>query len=59
MKHFPLRLDAQVYCSVRILAARDRRSVNSEIVVLLREALATREREIPPDGPASEPIDEC
>lgn len=58
MKHFALRLDAQVYCSVRNLAAQDSRSVNSEIVVLLREALAKQERASLPDGQASGPSDD-
>lgn len=34
----------ELYCQVRDLTAQDRRSINSEIVVLLREALKKREQ---------------
>jgi hypothetical protein len=41
-KAFPLRLDPALYDAVRRLADADLRSVNAEIEVLLREALARR-----------------
>ena len=41
-KAFALRLDPSLYDTVERLAAQDLRSVNAEIEVLLREALARR-----------------
>ncbi|MBC2652741.1 toxin-antitoxin system HicB family antitoxin [Novosphingobium flavum] len=41
-KSFPLRLDPALYGALERVAAADFRSVNAEIEVLLREALARR-----------------
>ena len=41
-KSFPLRLDPALYAALERMAAGDFRSVNAEIEVLLREALARR-----------------
>lgn len=41
-KAFPLRLDPALYDAVQRLADAELRSVNAEIEVLLREALARR-----------------
>lgn len=41
-KAFPLRLDPAVYAAIERAAADDLRSVNAEVEVLLREALARR-----------------
>jgi hypothetical protein len=41
-KGFPLRLDPALYEALERAAASDFRSVNAEIEVLLREALAKR-----------------
>jgi hypothetical protein len=41
-KAFALRLDPALHATVERLAAQDLRSVNAEIEVLLREALARR-----------------
>jgi hypothetical protein len=41
-KAFPLRLDPALYAAVEHAAASDLRSINAEIEVLLREALARR-----------------
>ena len=41
-KAFPLRLDPALHDAVQRLADADLRSVNAEIEVLLREALARR-----------------
>jgi len=41
-KAFPLRLDPALYAAVQRLADAELRSVNAEIEVLLREALARR-----------------
>ena len=41
-KPFPLRLDPARHAAVERVAAADLRSVNAEIEVLLREALARR-----------------
>ena len=41
-KSFPLRLDPLLYDAIERAAAGDLRSVNAEIEVLLREALARR-----------------
>jgi hypothetical protein len=41
-KAFPLRLDPALHAAIERMAAQDLRSVNSEVEVLLREALARR-----------------
>jgi hypothetical protein len=41
-KAFPLRLDPALFSAVERAAAGDFRSVNAEVEVLLREALAKR-----------------
>ena len=41
-KSFPLRLDPALYAALDRAAAADLRSVNAEVEVLLREALARR-----------------
>ena len=41
-KNFPLRLDPVLYAALERAAAADFRSVNAEVEVLLREALARR-----------------
>lgn len=41
-KAFPLRLDPALFAALERAAAGDLRSVNAEIEVLLREALARR-----------------
>jgi hypothetical protein len=41
-KAFPLRLDPALFSAVERAAAGDFRSVNAEVEVLLREALARR-----------------
>lgn len=41
-KAFPLRLDPGLYAAIERAAASDLRSVNAEVEVLLREALARR-----------------
>jgi hypothetical protein len=41
-KNFPLRLDPALYAALERAAAGDFRSVNAEVEVLLREALARR-----------------
>jgi hypothetical protein len=41
-KSFPLRLDPALYAALERVAAGDFRSVNAEVEVLLREALARR-----------------
>jgi hypothetical protein len=41
-KPFPLRLDPALHAAVERAAAADLRSVNAEIEMLLREALAKR-----------------
>jgi hypothetical protein len=41
-KAFPLRLDPALHDAIQRIAAADLRSVNAEIEVLLREALAQR-----------------
>ena len=46
-KSFPLRLDQPLYAAVERLAAADLRSVNAELEVLLREALARRGIKVP------------
>jgi hypothetical protein len=52
MKAFPLRLDPALYAAVERLAAHDLRSVNAEVEVLLREALARRGIKVPVAEPA-------
>lgn len=46
-KAFPLRLDPALFAVVERMAAADLRSVNAEIEVLLREALARRGAKVP------------
>ena len=41
-KSFPLRLDPALYAALERSAADDFRSVNSQVEVLLREAMARR-----------------
>ena len=41
-KAFPLRLDPALYAALERAAAQDFRSVNSQIELLLREAMARR-----------------
>ena len=41
-KSFPLRLDPALYAALERAAAGDFRSVNAQVEVLLREALAKR-----------------
>ena len=41
-KAFPLRLDPALHAAIERVAAADFRSVNAEVEVLLREALARR-----------------
>ena len=41
-KAFPLRLDPALYAAIERAAASDLRSVNAQVEVLLREALARR-----------------
>lgn len=41
-KSFPLRLDPALFAALERAAAADFRSINTEIEVLLREALARR-----------------
>jgi hypothetical protein len=41
-KSFPLRLDPALYAALERTAAGDFRSVNAQVEVLLREALAKR-----------------
>lgn len=41
-KAFPLRLDPALYAAIERAAADDFRSVNAEVEILLREALARR-----------------
>ena len=50
-KAFALRLDRALYETVERLAAQDLRSVNAELEMLLREALARRGIRIPPAEP--------
>jgi hypothetical protein len=47
-KAFPLRLDPALYVALERAAAGDLRSVNAEIEVLLREALARRGLKLEP-----------
>lgn len=50
-KAFALRLDPALHTSIERMAARELRSVNAEIEVLLREALARRGVRIPEAAP--------
>jgi hypothetical protein len=51
-KAFALRLDPALYATVERLAAHDLRSVNAELEILLREALARRGIKVPVGEPA-------
>jgi hypothetical protein len=51
-KAFALRLDPKLYTAVERLAAQELRSVNSELEMLLREALARRGIKVPLATPA-------
>jgi hypothetical protein len=46
-KAFPLRLDPALHAALERIAAQDLRSVNAEVEVLLREALARRGVKVP------------
>lgn len=50
-KAFPLRLDPALYAALERSAAGDLRSVNIQIEVLLREALAKRGMKVAPPEP--------
>lgn len=50
-KAFALRLDPALYAAVERLAAHELRSVNAELEVLLREALARRGITLAPAEP--------
>ena len=50
-KAFPLRLDPALYAALERAAAADFRSVNAEVEVLLREALARRGMKLEPGMP--------
>ena len=50
-KSFPLRLDPALYAALERAAAADFRSVNVEVEVLLREALARRGIKLAPAEP--------
>lgn len=49
---FSLRLDPALYAALERAAATDFRSVNAEVEVLLREALARRGVKVPVSEPA-------
>ncbi|EIZ80717.1 hypothetical protein WSK_0690 [Novosphingobium sp. Rr 2-17] len=51
-KAFPLRLDPALYTALERAAAADFRSVNAEVEVLLREALARRGMKVETTEPA-------
>jgi hypothetical protein len=51
-KAFALRLDPSLHAAVERLAAQELRSVNAELEMLLREALARRGIKVPPAEPA-------
>lgn len=67
-RSFPLRLDPALYAALERVAAGDFRSVNAQVEVLLREALARRgvklapaeppRRGRPPKEPAKEQFDD-
>ena len=50
-KSFPLRLDPALYTALERVAAADFRSVNAQVEVLLREALARRGVKLGPTTP--------
>lgn len=50
-KSFPLRLDPALYAALERAAAADLRSVNAQMEVLLREALARRGVKVAPGEP--------
>lgn len=50
-KSFPLRLDPALYAALERTAAVDLRSVNAQVEVLLREALARRGVKVTPGEP--------
>ena len=50
-KSFPLRLDPALYAALERAAAADFRSVNAQVEVLLREALARRGIRLAPAEP--------
>ena len=50
-KAFPLRLDPALFTALERAAAADLRSVNAEVEVLLREALARRGVRLAPAEP--------
>ena len=50
-KAFALRLDPALYTAVERLAAQELRSVNAELEMLLREALARRGIRVAPAEP--------
>jgi len=50
-KSFPLRLDPALYAALERVAAADLRSVNAQMEVLLREALARRGVKLAPGEP--------
>jgi hypothetical protein len=50
-KSFPLRLDPALYAALERVAAGDFRSVNAQVEVLLREALARRGIKLAPAEP--------
>ena len=51
-KSFPLRLDPALYAALERAAAGDLRSVNAQVEVLLREALARRGVKVGQSEPA-------
>ncbi len=51
-KSFPLRLDPVLYMALERTAAGDFRSVNTQVEVLLREALARRGVKVAASEPA-------
>lgn len=51
-KSFPLRLDPALYAALERSAAGDFRSVNAQVEVLLREALARRGVKVAASEPA-------
>lgn len=51
-KAFPLRLDPALFAALERVAAADFRSVNAEVEVLLREALARRGIKVGQSEPA-------
>ena len=51
-KSFPLRLDPALYVALERTAAGDFRSVNTQVEVLLREALARRGVKVSTSEPA-------